>query len=57
MGERLKTDCRIIYFAYNPKELLRPSELNNIRRKYKNLLLSKTSLTESEKKMRLIKSI
>ena len=57
MGERLKTDCRIIYFAYNPKELLRPSELNNIRRKYKNLLLSKTSFSESEKKMRLIKSI
>lgn len=50
LGERLKTDCRIIYFVYNPKEQPRPSELNNIRRKYKKLLLSKTNLTESEKK-------
>lgn len=50
VGERLKTECRVIYFVYNLKEEQRPSELNNIRRKYKNFLLSKTNLTESEKK-------
>lgn len=49
VGERLKQDCRVIYFVYNPNEDSRPSELNNIRRKYKNILLSKTNLNEKEK--------
>lgn len=49
VGERLKSDCIVIYFVYNPKEDVRPQELNNIRRKYKNKLLSKTNLSEEEK--------
>lgn len=49
VGERLKSDCIVIYFVYNPKEDIRPQELNNIRRKYKNKLLSKTNLSEEEK--------
>lgn len=49
VGERLKSDCIVIYFVYNPKEDVRPQELNNIRRKYKNKLLSKTNLTKEEK--------
>lgn len=49
VGERLKSDCIVIYFVYNPKEDVRPQELNNIRRKYKKKLLSKTNLTKEEK--------
>lgn len=49
VGERLKSDCIVIYFVYNPKEDVRPQELNNLRRKYKNKLLSKTNLSEEEK--------
>lgn len=49
VSERLKSDCIVIYFVYNPKEDVRPQELNNIRRKYKNKLLSKTNLSEEEK--------
>lgn len=49
VGERLKSDSIVIYFVYNPQEDARPQELNNIRRKYKNKLLSKTNLTKEEK--------
>lgn len=49
VGERLKRDCRIIYFVYNPDEHPRPNELIRIRRKYKDFLLSKTKLTPEEK--------
>lgn len=49
VGERLKGDCRIIYFVYNPNEHPRPNELTRIRRKYKEFLLSKTQLTNEEK--------
>lgn len=49
VGERLKRDCRIIYFVYNPDEHPRPNELTRIRRKYKDFLLSKTKLTPEEK--------
>lgn len=49
VGERLKRDCRIIYFIYNPDEHPRPNELIRIRRKYKDFLLSKTKLTPEEK--------
>lgn len=49
VGERLKRDCRIIYFVYNPDEHPRPNELTRIRRKYKEFLLSKTNLTLEEK--------
>lgn len=49
VGERLKLDCRIIYFVYNPNEHPRHNELTRIRRKYKEFLLSKTQLTNEEK--------
>ena len=49
VGERLKRDCRIIYFVYNPDEHPRSNELTRIRRKYKDFLLSKTKLTPEEK--------
>lgn len=49
VGERLKLDCRVIYFVYNPNEHPRPNELTRIRRKYKEFLLSKTQLTNEEK--------
>lgn len=49
VGERLKRDCRVIYFVYNPDEHPRPNELIRIRRKYKDFLLSKTKLTPEEK--------
>ena len=49
VGVRLKSDSIVIYFVYNPQEDARPQELNNIRRKYKNKLLSKTNLTKEEK--------
>lgn len=49
VGERLKSDCIVIYFVYNPQEDARPQELNSIRRKYKKKLLSKTNLTKEEK--------
>ena len=49
IGERLKHDCRIIYFVYNEKENPRPTEINRMRKKYKNKLLSKTKLTKEEK--------
>lgn len=51
VGERLKHDCRIIYFVYNPDERPRPNELTRIRKKYKEFLLSKTQLTPEERKM------
>lgn len=51
VGERLKRDCRIIYFVYNPDEHPRPNELIRIRRKYKEFLLSKTKLTHEEKQV------
>lgn len=51
VGERLKRDCRIIYFVYNPNEHPRPNELTRIRRKYKEILLSKTKLTSEEKQV------
>lgn len=49
VGERLKSDCRVIYFVYNPEEHPRPSELTKIRRKYKDFLLSRTKLSLEEK--------
>lgn len=49
IGERLKHDCRIIYFVYNKEENPRPAEFNRVRKKYKNILLAKTKLTKEEK--------
>lgn len=51
VGERLKHDCRVIYFVYNPDEHPRPNELTRIRKKYKEFLLSKTNLTLEEKQV------
>lgn len=51
VGERLKHDCRVIYFVYNPCERPRLNEINRTRKKYKNFLLSKTQLTPEEKKI------
>lgn len=51
VGERLKYDCKIFYFVYNPNEHPRPNELTRIRKKYKDFLLSKTKLTSEEKQM------
>lgn len=57
VGERLKRDCRIIYFVYNPDEHPRSNELTRIRRKYKDFLLSKTKLTPEENRRLLIESL
>ena len=51
IGECLKrNDCRVIYFVHAPDAHPRPNELKSTRKTYIKLLLSKTRLTEEEKK-------